>query len=808
MFKTTFLLATFALCSPAVSQNSDQIVSINVSPNSVILQGPRARFSLLVDAKTKDARLIDLTRDARYESANPECVSVSPSGQLVAKQDGQTTIRVFAAGLTAVVPATVRHTSVARKLNFENDIIPILSRFGCNASGCHGKAEGQNGFKLSVFGFDPPADHIALSKEGRTRRVHTTIPEHSLLLTKATGGVPHGGGVRIRRNSSDYRTLLQWIESGMPIGSAADPKIVSIQVTPDVRQMGMRSTQQMRIIAKYSDSREVDVTFLAKFQSNQEAIATVDEFGLVNTLDVPGEVAVMASFMGQVATFRVVIPQLPTDIQRPELPVANFIDGHVDRKLALLNIVPSGMCNDSDFLRRAFLDVIGTLPSADETRVFLANPSADKRSKLVDELLKRPEYADYWALKWSDLLRVDRLALGHKSAYVYYRWIRESFAQNKPFDEFTRQIVAPVGLVAKSPGAYLYKVTKNPGTMSSTISQVFLGIRIECAQCHHHPYDRWSQTDYYGMQSYFTQWKFKQTLAGEMVLAEGNATATHPRTKQVVHAHPLGTANPAASPEGDRRQHLAAWMTSKDNAWFARNVVNRFWAHFVGRGLVEPVDDFRLTNPPTNPQLLDALAADFVANGFDVHKLIRTIMASRTYQLSTATNASNKGDEQNFSRALLKRLEAEVVFDAICQTTGVSEKFRGMPSGFRAIQLWDSQTPHYFLKLFGRPYRATACECERSVEPTVSQVLHVLNSPEIHEKLSHAGGRIRKLVSSHSEDAKLVEELYLTFYSRRPSKSETSAAIRYLDSHAKDRQHAAEDIAWSMMNTVEFLFNH
>lgn len=802
------LVIAFTATSHLSAQTPDQFTELIVSPVSVVLDGPRARFSLLLDAKTKDGRIFDLTREARYESANPECVTVSPTGQLAARSDGETIIKVVVAGRTKQVHVSVQNSQVAQSFNFENDIVPILSRFGCNSSGCHGKAEGQNGFKLSVFGFDPSADHAALTQEGRGRRVNPAVPANSLLLLKGAGGLPHGGGVRIRRNSGDYRALHEWIRQGTPVGSLSDPKVVSVSVTPGQRQMKMKASQQLRVVAKYSDQREIDVTFLAKFQSNNDAIATVNEYGLVTTLDVPGEVAVMASYMGSMATFRILIPQLPTDVTRPDLPVVNFIDGHVDRKLALLNIVPSELCSDADYLRRVYVDVIGTLPTASEARRFLNDKSPDKRARLVDQLLKRPQFADFWALKWSDLLRVDRLALGRKQAYAYYRWIRQAVAENLPYDEFARQVIAPTGLVDEAPTVNLFKVTKNAGAMSSAISQVFLGIRIECAQCHHHPYDRWSQTDYFGMQSYFSQLAFKPTPAGEMIKADGNPTTRHPRSGEIVHAHPLGTENPAASPDGDRRQHLAVWMTAAENPWFARNFVNRTFAHFMGRGIVEPVDDVRLTNPPTNPELLDELSQHFVQQKFDFHALIRTITASRTYQLSSNTNASNQLDEQNYSRALFKRMSAEVAFDAICQTTGIPEKFRGVPAGYRAIQLWDSQTPHYFLKLFGRPFRATACECERSVEPTVSQVLHVLNSPEIQGKLSHAGGRIRNLVVSLKSNTKLVDELYLTFYSRLPLESERNATVQYLDSHASQRQRAAEDIAWSMMNTVEFLFNH
>ncbi len=696
----------------------------------------------------------------------------------------------------------------ARPYNFENDIIPILSKFGCNTSGCHGKAEGQNGFKLSVFGFDPAADYAALTQEGRGRRVDPALPERSLLLAKASGRMPHGGGVRIVRSSDEYRMLYDWIATGIRFGDATDPHLISIAVTPRERELEVGGTQKLQVMATYSDGRNVDVTRHAKFQSNNEGLAAVDETGLVTAGEVPGEAAVMASYLGEVDVFRALVPRTEPIADYPALPENNFIDGLVYSKLRKLRVLPSGPCSDADFLRRVSLDIIGTLPTAEEAHAFLNDERPDRRARLVDDLLKRPEFADFWALKWSDVLRVDRLALGHKRAYAYYRWIRDSFAANVPYDKFCRQIVAAEGPLAESPPASFYRVVAKPGDMAGALSQVFLGVRIECAQCHHHPFDRWSQTDYYGMQAFFTQVSFKGTPGNESLVAGSAAATLHPRTGEPVFAHALASTVPKTDPEGDRRKLLADWMTAPDNPWFARNLVNRVWGHFLGRGLVEPVDDVRLTNPPTNPELLDALARHFVETKFDFQHLIRTITSSRVYQASATPNATNGRDDQNYSRALLRPVEAEVLFDAVCQTTGVSEKFQGMPAGARAIQLWDSQTSHYYLKLFGRPTRTTPCECERTKEPSVAQVLHGLNSPELHEKLSHAGGRIAQLVARLPDNAALAEELYLTFYSRFPSATERKTVVDYLGAHAADRRQATEDIAWSMLNTAEFVFNH
>jgi hypothetical protein len=794
---------------------SPKIVKVHVDPDHLTLVGPGCRFSLLVSGETAQHEIVDLTRTARFGSRAASVAQIGPDGVAQSVSDGHTQIEVTAAGKTLKIAVQVVGSHQSRSLHFENDILPILSRFGCNSSGCHGKAEGQNGFKLSIFGFDPRADRLALLEEGRGRRIFLPAPDESLMLKKATGSVPHGGGVRIQRASPEYRLLRAWIAAGAPEGDPAAPHVESIRLMPRERRLQPRDSQQLRVVAKYTDGREVDVTSHAKFQSNREELAGVDNFGLVTAGEHPGEAAIMAAYMNEVDVFRALVPLANSDskqLAQQALPAQNFIDRLVDAKLKRLNVVPSALCTDDEFVRRLYLDVIGTLPTPDEVRTYLSNARADRGQQLLNKLLGRPEYAEYWALKWSDLLRVDRRVLGHKQAYDYYSWIRDSFAENKPFDRFARELISAEGLLTQEPEGALFKVDPDPGKIASSVSQVFLGVRIACAQCHHHPYDRWTQTDYYGMQACFSQVAFKPTAHGDLLASLSTAATRNPRTGEEVFAHPLATDNPSNSPEGDRRKILAAWLTRPDNPWFARCFVNRTWEHFLGRGIVEPVDDFRLTNPPSNPELLDALADDFVKHGYDIQHLIRTITTSRTYRLSSEPNATNERDEENYSRALFRRLDAEVLLDAICQSTGTREKFHGIPVGSRAIELWDNESPHYFLKLFGRPVRVTACQCERSAEPSVSQVLHVLNSPAIHAKLSSAAGRIARLTDRFARDPVLIDEIYLTFYARYPSAEERQTALDYFknaESHAGEgRRKAAEDLAWSLMNTVEFLFNH
>ena len=787
---------------------ADEPAEIVVDPALVRLIGPKATYSLLVHRKTADGWLIDRTRSATYTSKDLQVARVSSSGLIRAVGDGETDIEVEADGVKKLVRVQVSESARPRTFHFENDIEPILSRFGCNSAGCHGGAEGQGGFKLSVFGFDPGADFNAITKEGRGRRVLVGAPDASLILAKPSGQVAHGGGVRLPKGTAEFETLRGWLLAGTPIGDSNTPRAVSIRVEPKQRLLPMRGQQQLRVIARYSDTREEDVTSLAKFQANQEGIATVAVDGLVSAGESPGEVAVMASYLGHVDTFRAMVPRPGKIEPYPPFQANNFIDGHVLARLKKLNIAPSELADDSEYLRRVYIDIIGTLPTAMEARRFLADKRPDKRARLVDELLERPEYADYQALQWADILRIDRQALGHKRAYGYYRWLQTSFAQNKPFDRLARELITAEGPLEENGPAAFYKVTAKPGERASSLAQVFLGVRIACAECHHHPFDRWSQTDYFGMQAFFTQVTLKPSARGEVLQAVGDSETKHPRTGELISPHALGMPSPAKAPPGDRRLVLAEWMVSPSNPWFARNLANRTWAHFLGRGLIDPVDDVRDTNPPSNPELLDALAKYVADTNFDLKQLIRTITASRTYQLASKPNATNAKDVSSFSRAAFRRIDAEVLLDMVSQTTGIAERFDGSPPGTRAIQLWDSKVNHYFLKLFGRPQRVSVCECERIHEPSVAQVLHLLNAPQIQAKLAHERGLIAKLVNEKSDDRELVEELYLTFYSRQPNDVESKNVVGHLRREPMQRRQAAEDLAWTLMNTVEFVFNH
>lgn len=692
---------------------------------------------------------------------------------------------------TVLLVALWAHSLVAAQpLHFENDIVPILGRYGCNSSGCHGKAEGQGGFKLSVFGSDPDADFMAIVMEMRGRRVLASAPEESLLLRKGSGRMAHGGGTKLAYRGEDYQVLREWVAAGMPRGASDAPFVTSVRVEPPARTMEQKGSQQLRVLALYSDGSQKDVTRHARFQTNDESVATVTPAGSVSTRETPGEAAVMAGYQGEVGLFRVLVPQ-PGARNNNSKPQFNFIDTHVDAKLANLNIAPSEICDDADYLRRAFLDMTGTLPSPDQTRRFLADKNTNKRHKLIEFLIGQPEYADLWALRWADLLRVDREPLGHVNAFAYYSWIRESIAGNKPLDQFARELVTAEGPGADVGPSHFFKVVPKPGDAANTVSQVFLGVRLTCAECHHHPFDRWRQSDYYGMAAFFNPGVVK-----------------HPRTQATIHAHALGTTMPMTAHQHDKRLVLADWMAQPDNPYFARNMANRIWAWMLGRGLVEPVDDVRATNPPSNAELLDALALYLVRNNFDARKLIILIADSRTYQTSTAPNASNEKDDRNYSRAYFKRPDAEVLLDMICQVLGVPEKFQGSPTAARAVQVWDSKVRHDFLKRFGRPSRVTACECERTREPSVSQVLNLLNSALIQDKITHEGGTVAQWVRQTGHDDELIQEMYLRFYSRLPTAAEQATALAHLRKAPTARRAAVEDLAWAMLNSSEFLFNH
>ena len=730
-------------------------------------------------------------------------------------------------GVLVLVPAFIAvvatsalaagQSSPAPPIHFENDIVPILSKLGCNSGGCHGKASGQNGFKLSVFGFDPAADYDAIVKEARGRRVFPASPERSLIVLKPTAQVPHGGGKRMDVGSRDYEVLLDWLRQGMPVGSESAPKLVGLDVSPAERMMTFESEQQILATARYSDGSTRDVTDAAAYTSNADAVAEVNQRGLVRTGRVPGQAAITVNYMGQIAAVQVQVPRPGAPDPYPEIPIRNAIDTFVWAKLKKMGIVPSALADDATFLRRLYLDTIGTLPRPDEVRAFLADTSADKRTRAIEAVLAREEFADFWALKWADILLVDRNKLGERGAFEFHRWLREQFARNRPYDQWVRELVTATGDSAKNGPVNYYRAVRSTEEVTKSLSQAFLGVRLECAQCHHHPFDKWSQADFYGVAGFFNGLERKTSgsrrdpagqefVISELVYHAGPRETRIPYFNTLVTTHVLNGATPESVDRDDPRTALAHWMTNQKNPWFARLISNRLWKQFLGRGLVEPEDDLRSTSPATNEPLLNYLAEQLVVNRYDLKAVMRLILNSRVYQLSSVPNETNQDDTQNFSRYFVKRLPAEVLLDAISDVTGEPEQFPGKPPGTRAIALWDNRLPSYFLEIFGRPERNSPCECGRSSEPTMAQALHLMNAPEVSEKIASQSGRIARLLQSQTPDYLIVEELCLAALGRLPTEKETKVAK---DFFAKEpRQQAAEDLLWTLLNSYDFVFIH
>ncbi len=776
-----------------------------VSPSAVVLDGPESTQQILVSTP-HDGRTLDITRDVVFEVVDARIVSIDRLGLVTPRGEGRTEIVARHKTETARVSVEVRGLASPLPVSFEQQIIPLLTKATCNAGGCHGKAEGQNGFKLSVFGFDPEADYQAIAREARGRRIFPAAPGASLLVRKATAEMPHGGGRKVEPGSLPHRRLVRWIAEGGRFGTESIAPVAAIEVEPAQQVLALRGSQQLRVTAVDTAGKRRCVTAEAEYESNASTIAGADRRGLVQAGEVPGEAAILVRYMGQVSVCRVTIPRPGVRFTRPS--AANFIDKHVWNKLERLGIPPSDLADDATFLRRVFLDTIGTLPTAAEARTFLADKDPAKRAKLIDKLLDRPEYADYWAMRWSDLLRVDRDNITPQGAVAMTRWLQRQFAGNRPYDQMARELLTAQGSTTAEGPAAFYKVLEKPEVMSRSISQLFLGVRIECAQCHHHPSERWGQDDYFALAGFFTGVVRKPLPGGgEAIVSRGGADLAHPRTRKPVAARALGAKPADLEKVTDRRVALAEWMTAPDNPFFARAIANRLWAHYLGRGLVEPLDDLRATNPATNEPLLDDLAKHLREVKYDLKAFTKTILNSRVYQLSGQSKEGNADDEQNFSHPPARALPAEVLLDAICQATGVPEKFNGWPEGVRAIQVWDNRMPSYFFRIFGRPVRFSVCECERSNEPSITQALHLMNSPEIAAKIRSRRGLARTLADSTKTPAEIVDELCLAALARHPREKELTLLLETFKQEGVDRRTAVEDVLWALLNTKEFIYN-
>ncbi|HZN11551.1 MAG TPA: DUF1549 domain-containing protein [Blastocatellia bacterium] len=698
--------------------------------------------------------------------------------------------------------------------NFRNHVMPVLTKLGCNSGACHGAAAGKNGFKLTLRGYDPEADFAALTRQASGRRVNQLEPARSLVLLKPTMAIGHGGGKRLEVDSLEYKVISEWIAGGLRGPAEADPVISRLEVGPQAATLASGAAQQLRVQAHYTDGHVEDVTRWVKYATADSTVATVEEDGRVK-MQGNGETAITVWYQSRVTFARVANP-FPNEI-KPEVfarsPRQNYIDDLVLKKLAALRIAPSEPAADRELIRRAFLDATGTLPTAREVERFAADSGADKRARLIDSLLEREEYVDYWTNRWSDVLLVSSAKLQKNAMWTFHSWVRESVAANKPWDRFVREIITASGNTLENGAANYYVMHKEPTDLTENASMAFLGMSITCARCHNHPLEKWTQKQYYEMANLFARVGLKNgTRAGDIqVYSNPAGDVNHPRLGKPLPPRPLDGEAMALDSSQDRREHLAAWLTSPSNSYFARALVNRVWRNFMGRGLVEAVDDMRATNPPSNEELLDALTKDFVGHGFDVKHLVRTIMNSAAYQRSARANETNRQDERYYSRYLIRRLPAEALLDAVSQVTGVPTQFPDYPAGMRATQIPDSRVTSYFLQVFGKPARAITCECERSAEPSVTQVLHAINGETINQKLRAPGGIVETFLKLGVTDEMIVNHLYLAAFSRPPAADETKtllAAVKDQREGPMARRQAIEDLVWAVLTSKEFLFNH
>jgi hypothetical protein len=794
--------------------------SLQVQPDKLSLSGPRATAQLVVTGVYADGTVRDLTPFAEFKLEGADgIVGIDEDRFITAKKNGSSNVVISAGGQSIKVPVAVQNFDKPHPVSFRNDVIAALNVGGCNSGACHGTPTGKNGFKLSLRGYDPPSDFVQLTRDVYGRRTDRQNPEMSLVMLKGLGRVAHEGGARFPATSIPATTLTTWMSEGLQDDPAKLPAVTKVDVLPGQRILNAPSRhQQLSVLATFADGSTRDVTRLTVFTSSDPAIANVNTNGLVE-FGQSGEVAILARFLEELVPVRLMYLEPKAGFVWSNPPEVNYVDKHTFAKLKMLNIQPSDLCTDQEFVRRAYLDVCGVLPTTQEVTKFLESKEANKRAKLIDELLERPEYADFWTLKWSDVFRSTRKTIQVKGTHVFQKWLRNHIDKNTGFDNVVYEVITSGGSTFANPAANYYRVSRDPTTLAETTAQLFFGIRMQCAKCHNHPFERWTQDDYYSMAAFFNRVKYRtdpvdpgdpKTKSGaEYVYVERFGELTQPRTGKVMAPKFMGGKVPEIAPGKDRREALGKWMAAPDNPFVPKSTVNRIWFHVMGKGIVDPVDDFRDSNPSANDALLDALAADFVKNKFDVKHLIRTIMNSRTYQLSAQTNDFNKDDNKYFSHAVTKLLTAEQLFDALCQTTEVPEKFAGHPLGTRSVQLPDGEANHPFLKTFGQPARELACECEREGDSNLAQALQLINGPAVNDRLRNPNNRISKLLAAKKTDKEIVTELFLVTLSRRPTETEESAMLGHVQSAAADRRRAAwEDVHWALINSKEFLFRH
>ena len=818
MIRISYLANVFIVLVCATTRldaDDASITSLRIIPERVDLRGSRSEQRLIVQGKRTDGRFVDLTAESTW-TVPPiallevaEVVDGTKRPILVPREDGAGELVAHWQDLKVAIPVRVEEAATTLAPRIEHDVIAHLTRATCNSGACHGSQHGRGDLKLSLLGYEVADDYAALTKPKGRPLLNLTTPDASRLLRKPLGQVQHEGEIRIVENSRAHHAIRDWIGAGAPGPVDGAAKLVRLEGSPAEITLEPEGNALLLATAVFDDERREDVTDRALLSSLDDGIATVSPEGEIVARR-RGETAIMMRYQGTSTVIRVVVPYR-TEVEFSEFEPRGRIDELAAKKWRQLGLAPSAPATDGEFIRRVFVAAMGTLPTPVEVAAFLDDDSPDKRGRLVDEVLRRPEYVDYWTLKWGDLLRINRKKMNEKGMWSLTNWVRSAIRENRPLDRLVSELVTAQGSTYTSGPTNYFRVAQKPQELAETTAQVFLGTRLECAQCHHHPFEKWSQTDYWGLAAYFARLGIKSSSEfgvygrEQVVYVKPSGEVKHPRTKKVVPPRPLDA--PAADDPVDRRRALARWLTSKDNQLFAKNIANRVWSYLMGRGIVEPVDDLRVTNPPSNPALLDALATVLIESGYDQKQLIRTILRSRVFELSARSSEFNREDERLFSRYPVQRLPAEVLHDAISAVTAVPESFSGLPAGSRAIQLPDAEFESYFLASFGKPKRLLACECERVSKPNLSQALHLAIGDTIGKRLSDGKGRVATTAGSERPLESVIDEYYLAAFARRPSDEERDRASQHV-ALAPNRREGLEDLLWALLNSTEFLFNH
>ena len=785
--------------------------SLAVYPAAVVLETKRDFHSLVAVATFVDDVTEDVTSRATFTIADPTVAKLEGT-RLTPLKDGATTVSITWHNQKIDVPVTVKDAVKDRPVSFNLDVMPVFMRANCNTGSCHGSARGQDGFHLSLFGYDPKGDHFRILEEFGGRRVNLAVPEESLLLTKSINEVPHTGGKKMESDSAAYQTIREWLTNGGPYDAADVAHPVKVEIFPQQAVLeGDAAKLQFTVRATYSDGHDRDITPLASFKSNNDPSTSIDINGLASAHK-RGESFIMARFETfTVGSQVIVIPDNLSDYKKPEIVPNNYVDELVLTKLHKLRIIPSEMCDDATFLRRAYIDIVGQLPPESAFIAFTADAAPDKRAKLVDELLERKEFTDVWVMKWAELLQIKTNGtnqVSYKNSLLYFNWLRDQLANNVPINKIVQEILGSTGGTFTSPPTNYYQIERETLKVAENVAQVFMGMRMQCAQCHNHPFDRWTMNDYYGFASFFTQIGRKQAEDPRetVVFNSGGGETNHPVTKAPVPPKFLGGEAPKVEGQ-DRRKILAEWLASPQNPYFAKNLGNIVWSHFFGIGIIEPVDDVRVSNPASNPELLEELGKKFTEYNYDFKRLVRDICTSRTYSMSTQVNPTNLEDERNFSHSYIRRQRAEVMLDTLSQVTDTPNKFQGLPIGARAVQIADGNVSTYFLKTFGRADRATVCSCEVKMAPSLSQALHLLNGDVTHVRIGQ-GAVVKKMLDEKKTPQDIVTSLYTRALSRKPSEAETAPVIAAITKEPNEVQGILEDLFWALLNSKEFMFNH